>query len=317
MAPPPPASPAPPPSGQPQPKPQPAPPRGPAVSLPQAAHLLVAFTDFLTVAVHNILFYRALYPPATFLTARAYNLAVHQSRHPRVCAWVRDAVDAVRAQLVRGAVSRIAVVIHGPATNPNTAISSSVSDDAPFSSGAAAGTSGGGGGGGSGASAVLERWMFDVAAFPAFTGVRDPPRGSSRRDEEDDGVGAPDARDGGGLDRINWTDVDEAFRGAVRRMALAAERLGPLPKGCTFTVAVELRDEGEAPIGVSSYLSPFLLALKLPGVICYSMHIEEVADDSGLDSTLNTGSRPSPTCRLRLGSGWRQEKMSAVQGRCL
>ncbi|KAH8681549.1 DNA-binding protein [Xylariales sp. PMI_506] len=198
-------------------------PHGLEVTVSQASHLLVSFGHFLTVAIHNILYYRGIYPPETFLTTRAYNLPVHQSRHPKVCAWIRDAVDAVRAQLVLGSVERIAaVVIHDPST-----------------------------------ARVLERWMLDVAAFPAFAGFKEPK--GNRRDEEDDGVGAPPdqeqdmeattspalSREG----RINWTDVDESFRGAVRRMAFAAEKLEPLPSGCSFTVAVELREEGEAPIG--------------------------------------------------------------------
>ncbi|KAF7536747.1 hypothetical protein G7054_g4285 [Neopestalotiopsis clavispora] len=217
----------------------PSEPHGPvALSLTQSSHLLLSFTHFLTVAIHNVLFYRNLYPPTTFLTTRAYNLAVHQSRHPAVCNWIRDAVDAIRAQLVLGVVSRIAIVIHVPAAAD---------------------------------SKVLERWMIDVAQFPAFKGYKEP-RGN-RRDEEDDGVGGPervpipgggelDRPGGGGLGdvtgasaqkkaapRVNWTDVDEAFRGAVRRMALAGEKMAELPEGCSFTVAVELRDEGEAPIG--------------------------------------------------------------------
>ncbi|KAI0177488.1 HORMA domain-containing protein [Pestalotiopsis sp. NC0098] len=175
------------------------------LSLTQSSHLLLSFTHFLTVAIHNVLFYRSLYPPTTFLTTRAYNLAVHQSRHPAVCNWIRDAVDAVRAQLVLGSVSRVAIVIHAPDAR------------------------------------VLERWMIDVAQFPAFKGYREP-RGN-RRDEEDDA--AQQQRDA----RVNWTDVDEAFRGTVRRMALAGEKMAALPEGCSFTVAVELRDESEAPIG--------------------------------------------------------------------
>ncbi|ETS83201.1 hypothetical protein PFICI_05077 [Pestalotiopsis fici W106-1] len=194
------------------------------LTVTQSSHLLLSFTHFLTVAIHNVLFYRSLYPPTTFLTTRAYNLAVHQSRHPAVCNWIRDAVDAIRAQLVLGSVSRIAIVIHAPD------------------------------------STVLERWMIDVAQFPAFKGYKEP-RGN-RRDEEDDGVGAPErvpipGEDRGGVDagaqskarRVNWTDVDEAFRAAVRRMALAGEKMSALPEGCSFTVAVELRDESEAPIG--------------------------------------------------------------------
>ncbi|KAI0013022.1 DNA-binding protein [Xylariaceae sp. FL0662B] len=209
-------------------------------SLPssQASHLLTSFTHFLTVCVHNILYYRGLYPAPTFLTSRAYNLPVHQSRHPRVCAWVRDAVDAVRAQLALGAAERVAVVVYDRRAR------------------------------------VLERWMFDVAGFPAWRGFREAARGG--RDEEQEsregteregeqqqeGGGGGGRSDGGPAaaaaaadpgsgsdDRVNWTDVDEQLRAAVRRLAYAGEKMAPLPDGCTFTVAVELRDEGEAPIG--------------------------------------------------------------------
>lgn len=209
------------------------------VSLPQASHLLTSFTHFLTVAIHNVLYYRSLYPPATFLTARAYNLAVHQSRHPGVCTWISDAVSAIRAQLILGTVERVALVIHAPGTQ------------------------------------VLERWMFDLRAFPAFTGVKDqqPPLadpddgeggGGSRRDEEDDGVGPGGpgsiqaAEASGSGEKINWTDVDEGFRAAVRKMASAADQLPPLPENCTYTVAVELRDESEAPIGYPQHWIPSL-----------------------------------------------------------
>jgi mitotic spindle assembly checkpoint protein MAD2B len=52
---------------------------------------------------------------------------------------------------------------------------------------------------------------------------------------------------------LRWPDLDEQLRGALRRMASTAEGMGPLPvEGCTFTVAVELTEEGRAPIGVSA-----------------------------------------------------------------
>ncbi|KAH8205605.1 hypothetical protein TruAng_000311 [Truncatella angustata] len=193
----------------------------------QSSHLLISFTHFLTVSIHNIIFYRSLYPQATFLSTRAYNLTVHQSRHPAVCTWIQDAVDAVRAQLVLGSVSRIVVVIHARDSK------------------------------------VLERWMIDVAQFPAFRGFKEPKE--SRKDEDDDGVGAPEramldddveAGEPAREARVNWTDVDEAFRGAVRRMAFAAEKMDSLPDGCTFTVAVELRGEGDAPIGYPQHWIP-------------------------------------------------------------
>ncbi|KAI1502387.1 DNA-binding protein [Biscogniauxia marginata] len=195
---------------------------GPSIPLSQASHLLASFTQFLTVCIHNILYYRSLYPAQTFLTSRAYNLPVHQSRHPRLCSWIRDAVDAVRAQLVLGVVERVAVVIHD------------------------------------GRARVMERWMFDVGGFPAWKGVKEGvgggggSKGKSRERVGDivEGVeGRADGTDGGADGRVNWTDVDEQLRAAVRRLAYAGEKMAPLPEGCTFTVAVELRDEGEAPIG--------------------------------------------------------------------
>jgi len=78
----------------------------------------------------------------------------------------------------------------------------------------------------------------------------DSREGHLRFGEERDGEGG-----GGGGPNWNWTDVDEQLRGALRRMAHAAEGMVTLPEGCTFTVAVELREEGEAPIGVGFLLS--------------------------------------------------------------
>ncbi|KAK5988000.1 hypothetical protein PT974_12136 [Cladobotryum mycophilum] len=36
---------------------------GPSLSHPQASALLTSFTDFLTIALHSLLYYRNLYPP--------------------------------------------------------------------------------------------------------------------------------------------------------------------------------------------------------------------------------------------------------------
>ncbi|KAI0103669.1 DNA-binding protein [Nemania sp. FL0031] len=198
---------------------------GVSITISQATRLLTTFTHFFTVCIHNILYYRGLYPAATFLTSRAYNLPVHQSRHPTVCAWVRDAVDAVRAQIAQGAVERLAVVIYDSS------------------------------------SAVMERWMFDVARFPAWRGL--PPVGGKGkekawgREDDDEDASGDAAAAGAGLgdeqssyQKVNWTNVDEQLRAAVRRLAYVSEKMAPLPEGCTFTVAVELRGEAEAPIGV-------------------------------------------------------------------
>lgn len=240
------------------------------VPLKEAHTLITTFTAFLTVSIHNILYYRRIYPPATFLSSRAYNLPVHQNRHPKVCSWIRDAVSAVAAQLALGTVDRVAVVIHAPlqkpATNPPAAVA--VAAPAPLVP----------------PGAVLERYLFDVSRFPSWPGgpdaMRDYGISLQRRDEGDDEdeddynnrfpPAAPDEDDGedddddddepppasgerrNGDGRINWTDVEEQFRGVLRRLSHAAEKLDPVPAGCTFTVAVELKDEAAAPIGVRS-----------------------------------------------------------------
>lgn len=234
-------------------------PTGPEQSLPlqqiiqvpiaEARSLLSSFTSFLTVSIHTILYYRNIYPKQTFLSAKAFNLPVHQSRHPKVCSWINDAVDAVMAQIAGGGVERVAVVVHSP---PDTS-PLKVSPTHQLAPGS-----------------VLERWMFDVSHFPSWPGGIEALknfRGTSgeqqREDEEtvEDEMGSGDENPTAdalleGLTvqsdpsaAINWTDVAEQLRGAVRRLAYAGEKMDSLPEGCTFTVAVELRDEAQAPIG--------------------------------------------------------------------
>ncbi|KAK3339134.1 DNA-binding protein [Neurospora tetraspora] len=196
--------------------------------------LLQSFNNFLVVAIHNILYYRGIYPQPTFLSARAYNLPVHQNRHPKVCSWIRDAVKAVAAQIAEGRVSRIAVVIHSPfeTTQSSDPTQSASSQSIPPGS-------------------VLERWMFDVSRFPAWPGGAKPMRDFERalakeyrnEDSRDDEYYFPTAQ------TVSWPDLDEQLRGALRRTAYAAEKMDALPEGCTFTVAVELRDDALAPIG--------------------------------------------------------------------
>ncbi|KEY74336.1 hypothetical protein S7711_00493 [Stachybotrys chartarum IBT 7711] len=177
----------------------------------EAAKLLSSFTDFLTIALHSLLYHRGLYPTATFLTARAYNLPVHQSRYPKLCNWINDAVAAVSAQLQSRCVRHIALVIHAPSSLD-----------------------------------VLERWIFDVSSFPDW-GPPLPLVGEDADDlEGDDDVAAAIAE---AEEALNWTDINEALRGALARIAYAAESLPNTPPGSTFTLAVELHDEAPAPIG--------------------------------------------------------------------
>jgi len=75
------------------------------------AALCQTFSAFLIVALHTVLYERNIYPESTFLTARAYNFPVRQSRHPLVCQWINEAVNAVEAELLKRTVARVAFVI--------------------------------------------------------------------------------------------------------------------------------------------------------------------------------------------------------------
>ena len=63
--------------------------------------VVLAYSDFLTVAIHTILYERDIYPRTSFLKARKYNYPVRQSRHPKVCKWIQDAVAAVEAEMLK------------------------------------------------------------------------------------------------------------------------------------------------------------------------------------------------------------------------
>src|ERR1700761_8978271 len=80
--------------------------------------LVAHFLDFLTVSIHTILYERNVYPAESFISARKYNYPVRQSRHPDLCDWINDAVKAVEAELLKGSVSRVAVVIFSKWDDP-------------------------------------------------------------------------------------------------------------------------------------------------------------------------------------------------------
>ena len=63
--------------------------------------VVAVFGDFLTVAIHTILYERGIYPQASFITALMYNCPVKQSRHPKVCNWIQDAVAAVEDEMLK------------------------------------------------------------------------------------------------------------------------------------------------------------------------------------------------------------------------
>lgn len=60
-----------------------------------------AYCDFLTVAIHTILYERNVYPQTSFIKARKYNYPVRQSRHPKLCKWIMDAVSSVEVEMLK------------------------------------------------------------------------------------------------------------------------------------------------------------------------------------------------------------------------
>ncbi|TKA83645.1 hypothetical protein B0A55_00426 [Friedmanniomyces simplex] len=163
--------------------------------------LVTHFTDFLTVAIHTILHERNIYPRTSFLSARKYNYAVRQSRHPKVCEWINDAIAAVETELLKSAVDRVAVVIYTKDLKPT------------------------------------ERYMFDVSRFPAVDPT-DLDTRLERRGENGDPVPI-----------VPLADMDEQFRATMGKLTGCRGVLKPLPEGCTFTVAIELKSEGQPPVG--------------------------------------------------------------------
>jgi mitotic spindle assembly checkpoint protein MAD2B len=225
-----------------------------------------AFTDFLTAYTHTLLYVRTLYPKTSFVNTRFHNASVYQSRHPLVCEWVRDAVAAVREELLLGTVSRIGIVV--------------------FSYG----------GEETGSVKIMERYMIDVSTFPVVdkyernvemqwaeeASDRDDEDSSEQGDEDEDEnkEGEDKNEDDEGkndedednddseegpeedeqtasqqkekekekeklkeLDVHVHVDLSEQFRAALLALSIRSSQLAPLPPNCSFNISLELKDE--------------------------------------------------------------------------
>jgi mitotic spindle assembly checkpoint protein MAD2B len=179
---------------------------------------LSAFTSFLTAYTHTLLYLRALYPRTSFVTSRFHNTPVHQSRHPLVCEWIRDAVSAVHAELLEGTVSRIGIVIF---SNPDSE---------------------------TGSAKIMERYMFDVSTFPV---VSRNERNMEIQWEAESDEGSDEERVGRKKGKEKeWdanvdVDMSEQFRAALIVLQTRASQLKVLPEGCSFNVSMELKDEAD------------------------------------------------------------------------
>jgi hypothetical protein len=82
------------------------------------AELVDIALSFLEIAIHGILFYRGVYPPALFQRHRAYGMAVWKSRHPQLNDAIYRVLHSLHDPLMKGAVEAVCVAIldeHGSA----------------------------------------------------------------------------------------------------------------------------------------------------------------------------------------------------------
>ncbi|KAJ4515612.1 hypothetical protein HRR83_004687 [Exophiala dermatitidis] len=173
--------------------------------------IVETLASFLTVATHHILFLRRIYPPISFLSTRAYNYPVRQNRHHLVCNWILDAIAAVRDQLERNTVEKIALCIFAVDTNR-----------------------------------VLERWTFDLHSFPVVA-KRDRDIAFVTIDSTTTATTISSIF----ANSINIADLEAHFRATLSRISTAAARLAPLPEETetSFTMAIEVKDNADRPVG--------------------------------------------------------------------
>ena len=103
------------------------------------------------------------------------------------------------------------------------------------------------------ASAVpLERFLFDLSAFPVVPtseGLTIFDEEAVEMGDDDATITAAAATSASASTWANAADVEEQFRAVMSKLAGCGSLLGTLPEGCSFTVAIELKDDVEAPIG--------------------------------------------------------------------
>ncbi|KAF2856351.1 DNA-binding protein [Plenodomus tracheiphilus IPT5] len=197
---------------------------------PTYLETLSAFTTFLTAYTHTLLYLRTLYPRTSFVQTRFHNTSVYQSRHPSVCEWVRDAVAAVREELLEGTVSRIAIVIFSYGGEENR----------------------------TGSAKIMERYMFDVGSFPVVEKNErnmeiewDYHSSEAGDSENEEGEGVRPTRKEKALDTDTDVNLSEQFRAALLSLTTRTAQLSPLPSHCSFNISMELKEEGDVdpPIG--------------------------------------------------------------------
>lgn len=186
---------------------------------------LSAFTTFLTAYTHTLLYLRSLYPRTSFVRSRFHNTPVYQSRHPAVCDWIRDAIAAVREELLDGTVSRIAIVVFS------------------YDSGADGKT---------GSAKIMERYMLDVSKFPVVSKnernmeIAWEYKSSDEEINSDPEIQRPKRpKKTKELDADVDVNLSEQFRAALISLTSRTSQLSDLPPSCSFNISMELKDEAD------------------------------------------------------------------------
>jgi len=83
---------------------------------------------------------------------------------------------------------------------------------------------------------ALERFVFDVSRFPSIPlGDQDTPLERSGTDDMQQPV-------------LPVIDMEEQFRAVMSRLTNCGSTLKSVPSKCTFTIAIELKQDGPAPV---------------------------------------------------------------------
>ena len=96
-------------------------------------------------------------------------------------------------------------------------------------------------------SAPLERFLFDVSAFPTVP----LSEALTPFEEQTEGSGPAPSKAPSGSTRVAVVDLEEQFRAIFARLASSCSHLAPLPENCSFTVCIELKDDVgvDPPVG--------------------------------------------------------------------
>lgn len=171
--------------------------------------LIQTLCSFLTVSIHHILYLRSIYPRSSFLSTRAYSFPVRQNRHPAVCGWINSAVDAVRDQLEKNTVEKVAICIFEVQRN-----------------------------------VVLEKWTFDLRTFPIVEKVdRDTPF-----EKQGEGSDPPNINLETRINLADLEAQFRAVLSRVASASTRLTDL-PKDTECSFTVSIEVRDLADRPVG--------------------------------------------------------------------